>query len=134
MIVDDNINFIRRMISLLSEVNNISVIHTANNYDEAFLRLDKNPDLVLLDIHLHEKNGMDLLKLIKASTKNCEVIMLTNHTGDYYREQCRKLGALYFLDKTNDFELLPAMIKEFAAQSIYKPGTYSEEMVAVNNS
>jgi hypothetical protein len=43
LIVDDNMNFVRRMFSLLSEVDNICAIHTAYNYDEAFLLLDKNP-------------------------------------------------------------------------------------------
>jgi len=85
-------------------------------------RFGKKPDLALLDIQLPGKNGMDLLKGIKDSTKECEVVMLTNSAGEYYREQCRKLGALRFFDKTNDFELVPAMIKDFAIQNNNKTG------------
>jgi len=125
LIVDDNLNFMSRMISLLSEVDNVCAIHAAHNYDEAFMLLDKKPDLALLDIQLPGKNGMVLLKGIKDSTKDCEVIMLTNCAGEYYREQCRKLGALRFFDKTNDFDLVPAMIKDFAIQSHNKTSGYS---------
>lgn len=110
LIVDDNVNFVTRMISYLQEMDNIGVIHSAHNYDEASILLDKKPDLVLLDIQMPGKNGMKLLQEIKESTEDCGVIMLTNHSDDYYRQQCKKLGASHFLDKTNEFELVPGII------------------------
>ena len=116
LIVDDNWHFVQRMLCLLKEVEDISTIHIAHSYDETFALLDKKPDLILLDIQLPEKNGMDILKRMKISGSLCEVIMLTNYAGEYYREQCRKLGAMFFLDKTNEFELVPARIKEIARQ------------------
>lgn len=116
MIVDDNINFVSRMISLLNDLDNINVIYTAYDYHEAVRLLGAKPDLILLDISMPGKNGMSVLRTIKDSAEECEVIMLTNHSGEYYRQQCKKLGARHFLDKTNDFELVPGMIKDFAVQ------------------
>lgn len=116
LIVDDNINFVRRMVTLLNELEDICAIHTAHNYDEAFIQLDKKPDLTILDINLPGKSGMDILRGIRNSKTDCKVIMLTNQTDEYYRERCKKLGASVFLDKTNDFELVPAKIKELALQ------------------
>jgi DNA-binding NarL/FixJ family response regulator len=66
----------------------------------------------LLDINLPGKNGIELLKLFKASKKNTEVIMITNHADAYYRQQCLELGAEIFLDKSHDFMLLPGIISE----------------------
>jgi len=114
LLVDDNIHFIRRMISILKEVDDISHIHTAHHSEEAMGLLDKKPDLVFLDIAMPGKNGMDLLKRIKASGRNCEVIMLSNNAGEFYRQRCKKLGALHFLDKTNEFELVPSVIRQYA--------------------
>jgi len=108
------------MISILKEVDDVAHIHTAHHSEEAMGLLDKMPDLVFLDIAMPGKNGMDLLKRIKDSGKRCEVIMLSNSAGDYYREQCKKLGALHFLDKTNEFELVPSVIREYAVQNVYK--------------
>lgn len=120
LIVDDNLSFITRIISLLDEVDNISSIHTAGNYDEASKVLDeKKPDVALLDIQLPGKSGISILKQIKDSSENCQVIMLTNTTGDYYRQQCKKLGAQHFLDKTNDFELVPGIVKGLKNQMIH---------------
>ena len=115
LLVDDSVEFVSRMTSLLNEVDTISAIHTAHTFDEAIMLLDRKPDVALLDIQLSGKSGMDLLKGIKRSPANCEVMMLSNCSGEFYREQCRKLGAIFFFDKTNDFELVPAMINDFAA-------------------
>ena len=120
LLVDDNVHFIRRMISILKEVEDVSFIHTAHHSEEAIGLLDKKPDLVFLDIAMPGKNGMDLLKRIKASGKDCEVVMLSNSAGEYYREQCKKLGALHFLDKTNEFEQVPSVIRNFAIQNMHK--------------
>jgi YesN/AraC family two-component response regulator len=114
LIVDDNTDFVGRMISLLSDIDNIGSIDTAANYDDASLLFSKEPDLVLLDIRMPGKSGVNLLKQIKGSSKNCEVIMLSNYASEFYRRQCKELGAMHFLDKTNDFELIPGMIKQFS--------------------
>jgi DNA-binding NarL/FixJ family response regulator len=115
LIVDDNMNFVDRMISLLEDTQKISNISVASNYDEARrLLASENPDVVLLDINLPGKNGIELLRLIRQNNSKCEVVMITNHADNYYKEQCHELGAKYFLDKSNDFGLVPGIIKELA--------------------
>jgi DNA-binding NarL/FixJ family response regulator len=113
LIVDDNMNFVDRMISLLEDADNIGYINVASNFDEARrLLATEDPAVVLLDINLPGKNGIELLKLIRQNNKRCEVIMITNHADDYYKQQCQDLGARYFLDKSNDFALVPGIINE----------------------
>lgn len=105
------------MQSLLREIEGVGPIHTAFNYDEAFLLLEEEPDLVLLDIKLPDQNGMNLLKQIKDSEGKSEVVMLTNYVGEPYRRECRELGALHFFDKTNEFDKIPDMVKEFTVRN-----------------
>jgi DNA-binding NarL/FixJ family response regulator len=112
LIVDDNVYFIKRMTDLLNELDNISNINTAVNCEEAFLLLGtEEHDMVLLDIQLPDGNGMNLLKSIKKSDPACQVIMLSNCSHEYYRKQCKKLGALHFLDKTREFEKVPMLLR-----------------------
>ncbi len=112
LIVDDNMCFVERMIGLLDEVNNrIAYINVASDYDEASKYLSEKPDVVLLDINLPGKNGINLLKEIKSADKECKVIMITNHADDYYRQQCKDLGADHFLDKSNEFSKVPSIIR-----------------------
>src|SRR5690349_7970210 len=103
LIVDDNMGFVDRMINLLEEINDVGHINVASDYDEAARLVgEENPGLVLLDINLPGKNGIQILKTIRKSGGNCKVIMITNHADEFYRQQCRELGADYFLDKSND--------------------------------
>lgn len=113
LIVDDNLNFVDRMIVLLKEAGNTSDIHIASDYNEARrMFAEVAPDIVLLDINLPGKNGIDLLRFIRKNDANCEVIMITNHADDYYRDQCYELGAKHFLDKSSDFAEVPGLIRD----------------------
>lgn len=113
LIVDDNQLFIERMIGLLDDVTAVGNISIAGNFDEAssYFKTD-NPDLVLLDINLPGKSGIHFLKHIKSHDNNCRVIMISNHADEYYRDQCKELGADYFLDKSNDFAKVPTIINQ----------------------
>lgn len=111
LIVDDNKSFVDRMIGLLEGFNIISNINVASDYEQACRLLEEEkPNLVLLDINLPGKSGIELLRRIKESGWNCDVIMVTNHADEYYRQQCTELGAKHFLDKSNDFGKVPEII------------------------
>ncbi len=112
LIVDDSRVFTKRLSTLLKDSGNIDEINTADNYEDALQSLSKyKPDLVFLDIHLHNKCGIDLLRVIRLSQWNCKVIMLTNETKKAYRLQCEQLDSSGYLDKSNDFESIPELVK-----------------------
>lgn len=111
LIVDDNMNFVKRIIGLMEDLQNIGYINVATDYNQAAKFLDEEkPDLVLLDINLPGKSGIELLRKIKESDYKCEVIMITNHADDYYRKICSELGAKHFLDKSIEFAMVPEII------------------------
>ena len=111
LMVDDNMGFVERMKGLLDEISQIGYINVASDYNEASMYVSEDkPDIVLLDINLPGKNGIEFLKKIRISDHQCKVIMLTNHADEYYRQQCKELGADFFLDKSNDFAKVPDII------------------------
>jgi len=71
-----------------------------------------NPDVVILDIHMPGKNGMEVLKELKKFEPAPCAIMLTNYPYPQYRKKCADLGADYFLDKSADFEELFTVITQ----------------------
>lgn len=102
-----------RLASLLKESNSTGEIITEDRYEEALPQIIKNkPDVVFLDVHLRNRCGIDLLKVIRLSGWDCKVVMLTNETKKAYRYQCEKLGSAGYLDKSNDFEEIPGLLKE----------------------
>ncbi len=109
------------MISLLEEVNVPKQICIASDYYKAQEQLAAGPqDIVLLDINMPGKNGIELLKYIREKQADAEVVMLTNHSDGYYRDQCTELGARYFLDKSNDFSLVPEIISAYCLNKFEK--------------
>ena len=118
LIVDDNKKFTDRIVAMLEESDTVGNIKVAMDYEEGYkLFREQKPQTVLLDINLPGKNGIELLKMIKQSERKCEVIMITNHADEYYRQQCKELGAKHFLDKSNDFGLVPALIRDYSSDN-----------------
>ncbi len=116
LLVDDNIRFLNRLTALLEELHYSVTTVSARSLDEAFTRIkEKKPAIVLLDIHMPGKGGMELLAYIKEKHPDTIVIMLTNETGGIIRERCRELGAAAFLDKTNEIMRLPVILEEIIA-------------------
>ncbi|MEW6409814.1 MAG: sigma-54 dependent transcriptional regulator [Nitrospirota bacterium] len=58
-----------------------------------------SPDVVLLDIRLPEQSGIDILKEIRSSELNTQVVMLTSDDTAETAVKCMKLGAVDYLTK-----------------------------------
>ncbi|MBC7904637.1 MAG: response regulator [Gemmatimonadaceae bacterium] len=115
LIVDDSAVIADRLKDLLSEMPNIQSIQIASNYEEAELEMiEKRPDIILLDINLPDKSGIDLLRMINTKKWPVKVIMITNQVNDYYKSLCKSLGATFFFDKSNEFDCIPEAISKIA--------------------
>jgi DNA-binding NarL/FixJ family response regulator len=72
--------------------------------------LDFNPDLVILDIHMSEKEGLDALKKIKQKDIKTKVCILTNESHPNYKARCLTLGADFFINKAEGGEKVNVII------------------------
>jgi two-component system OmpR family response regulator len=72
----------------------------------------QTPDIIVLDLHLKQGTGFGVLAAITQMNKPPLVIVLTNYALPQYRERATALGAKYFLDKSNEFDRLPTIIRE----------------------
>lgn len=68
--------------------------------------LGARPDVVVLDIHLAQGNGFDVLRGLRAAAFTPDTFVLTNYVLDGYRTTAQRLGARGFFDKTNDIPRL----------------------------
>ncbi len=120
LLVDDMMLVLQRLQILLSGIKQVAKVETADTAAKAFSILDNFiPDIVILDINMPVMNGIDVLKQLRQRTDcNPVVIMLTNHTFSLYHEECLRLGANHFLDKSRDFLMIPAIIKQVQEQKV----------------
>lgn len=68
-------------------------------------------DLMLLDINMPNKSGLDVLKFIKEKTLRCKVIMLTGRVGFSVATESLKLGADDYITKPFNMDYLMFSIK-----------------------
>ncbi len=119
LLVDDSQVFLQRLLAMLAELEPVEEIHTANNYEQALAVLERTGcTIVLLDIDMPGRNGLQLLRAIKKRNHNVSIIMLSNQNNDIYRKESIKLGASFFVDKTAEIERLPALINSFSYDMI----------------
>lgn len=111
LVVDDSPLIIRRLLEMLREIPNVGWIRNAGSYQEAMQLIKEfHPRILLLDINLPDKSGIEILRNAKENTPSVKVIMITNQANEYYQKLCVKLGADYFVDKTKEFEQIAGII------------------------
>ena len=76
------------------------------------MALITQPDVVILDIQMQGKSGIELLKELKRETPDIRVIVLTSYAYPQYRRQCKELGAEHFLSKLTEFERLKGLVRD----------------------
>ena len=78
-----------------------------------------NPDVVLLDVRMPDRNGIDALKDILAADPKRRVVMLT--TSDAEEDVFRAIeeGALGYVMKDSEIEVISAAIKSAMAGEVF---------------
>lgn len=114
-IADDSSAIRERLELLISEISGAEVIGMAKDGVEATdCILQLRPDVVILDIRLPLRNGIDVLRDIRHGGSTSRVIIFTNYPFPQYRQRCMKEGADYFFDKSTDFEKVQTLLEQLS--------------------
>ena len=76
-------------------------------------------DVVLLDLGLPDRNGLDLLKLLREKYPPMAVVIVSMQPEDIYAVRAFKLGAAAYLCKDSDEETLVAAVRKAASGGKY---------------
>jgi two-component system, NarL family, invasion response regulator UvrY len=112
IIVDDHPLILAGLKSSLERASDIRVIGEASDADSALIsaRADK-PDIMLLDVSLPGRSGLDVLKQLHAELPEVRVLMLSTHSEIEYVDRSLRLGAWGYLTKTSPSEELLKAIR-----------------------
>ena len=117
-LVDDSLIMRQRLRRLLTDVHEVQVIGEAGEVQEATdAILKQKPDVVLLDIHLFNGNGIDVLQRLKKEKPAPAVIILTNYPYPQYRQKCLEAGADFFFVKSTGFDQVVPAMKQLIQQT-----------------
>ena len=107
---------LERMAELLREIPGAELVGLASDVSEAVGWIETiKPDAVILGLLMRGGSGLDVLRGIRSDhLRHLQVLFCTNNPYPQYREECMNAGANFFLDKSVDFEKIPAILRELA--------------------
>ena len=108
LIVDDE-ESVRSSLSLLFK-NQFQVVTASDGQEAVTLFSSERPDLVLLDITMPKKDGIETLKELRQIDSTIPVIMLSGANTVRTAVQSMKYGAIDFLNKPFDVDELSSLI------------------------
>ena len=128
-IVDDHAIVREGLKQICAGTKDIIVIGNADSGIEAvrLCRLD-NFDVLILDIGLPDRSGIEVLKQIKREIPQLAVLMLSVHREDQYAIRSLKAGAAGFLNKQSAPTELINAIRQVAAGRKYISHSLAQEL------
>jgi PAS domain S-box-containing protein len=104
--IEDNVGNVRLMERLLAHRPNVRLITTLEGSRGVALALQHGPDLILLDVHMPDLSGYEVLELLRddARTASIPVVMLSADASHEQIQRFRDAGARDYLTKPLDLQ------------------------------
>ena len=119
-------------ITVVGEAEKFQVVGEAANGPDA-LRLVREAnglDVVLMDIAMPLRDGLDVLRQLRSEFPRLPVLMLSTYPDKQYALRSLKFGAAGYLNKSADSEQLCAAIRKVAAGGLFITPAVAELMAA----
>jgi two-component system NarL family response regulator len=128
MVVDDHALFRRGLEMVLAHEQDIEVVGEAADGSEAVaMAVDMAPDIVLMDVRMPRRGGIDATSAIKEAVPTAKIVMLTisDEEADLY--DAIKAGAMgYLLKEISIDEVASAIRAVYNGQSLISPSMASK--------
>ena len=128
-LVDDDDTFRRLLAELLVQQQGIDCPRQFDSPDAVLSALASKagPDVLLLDIHMRDRNGLDAIRPIKSLARSTRVLMLTTFYNSDSHSRALEEGASGFLLKTCEVRRLVEDIRKPDASSLGRPRRHRTE-------
>jgi DNA-binding NtrC family response regulator len=127
LLVDDEKDFLTTLEERMT-IRGMAVRATTSAR-EALKMVKAEPfDVMVLDLMMPEMDGIDLLKTIKIKQPELQIIFLTGHGTIEKGMEAMRLGAVDFIEKPADIEILLEKIKKAQARKMILMERQTEAM------
>lgn len=121
-IADDHPLMLEGIKKVLNNEMEVEILSEASDGNEVMAILEeKLPDLLILDLSMPGKSGLDLIKDIKARYPDLPILILSIHPEDRFAVRCLRAGASGYITKSS--------ISEELVKAIYKITTEKRKYI-----
>jgi DNA-binding NarL/FixJ family response regulator len=133
LIADDHAIVRKGLVELLREEFPVALIVEANSSTDVLEKVKgKVWDIIMLDISMPGRNGVDVLKQLRADGVKAPILMLSIHSEEQYAIRVLKAGASGFLNKDSATEELTLAIRKVISGKKYITDTLAEKLATTS--
>jgi two-component system, NarL family, invasion response regulator UvrY len=130
LLADDHAIIRDGLKQILSDTDDLVVSGEAANGNELMhLVRERNWGVLVLDISMPGRSGLDLIRMVKDEKPILPILILSMHHEEQYAVRAIHAGASGYLTKESDSEILVAAIRRVAAGGVYISQKVAELMV-----
>ncbi len=132
LIVDDHPVVRKGLQQILAEDPDIGAAEEAENAAQMLRMVGEGQwDIVVLDITLPDRSGLEALKDLKAMRPQLPVLILSMHPEDQYALRVLKAGAAGYMNKDSASDELVNAVRKVVAGGRYVSPTMAERLAAL---
>jgi two-component system, NarL family, invasion response regulator UvrY len=129
LIADDHAIVRKGLVELLrDEFSHLHVYEAVNSQQAIEIISKQKLDVILLDISMPGRNGIETLKQVRAQGIKTPILMLSMHPEDQYAIRALKAGASGFINKETATEELLTAVHRILAGKKYITATVAEKL------
>jgi DNA-binding NarL/FixJ family response regulator len=130
LVVDDHALIRKGLKQLLEDCPDLKVTGEADSGMKAINMVrDQHFDLVLLDINLPDKHGIEVLKQLKSECHGLKIIVLSMYPEDQYGMRALKAGAVGYINKQSAPDKLIGAIRVVIKGKKYISESLTEQLL-----
>jgi len=131
VIADDHAVVRKGLRQLIVETEDMTVVGEAASGDELLTMLrSRAADVLILDLSLGVRSGLDLLKQVKSEFPRLPVVILSMHSEDLFAVRSLRAGASGYVEKNSAPEELLLAIRRIARGGTYVSAQIAETIAA----
>lgn len=131
LVVDDHAIIRDGLKKILGDTNDLIVAGEAANGNAALEKVrERDWSLVILDLSMPGRNGLELLKMLKAERPRLPILIFSMHHEEQYAVRAIRAGASGYLSKDGDSELLLPAVRKVAAGGVFISAKLAELLAA----
>lgn len=123
MLVDDHAVLRDGLRNIISVVEDIEVVGEAVSGDDALDQVEKcQPDMILMDINMPVKNGVEVTGILKRKYPHIKILILTMHSHEeYFMSAIREGADGYLLKDAPSDQVIEAIRTVARGESVIHP-------------